>query len=61
MGEQYLTTAEAALILRRSVPQVRAYVRAGSLPSVRLAEEGRILIPRAALDKLLEHKEQHRA
>jgi excisionase family DNA binding protein len=50
-----LTISEAAQELGMSESKVRQWVRTGTLPSVQLSGHGgRILIPRAALERILE-------
>jgi excisionase family DNA binding protein len=50
----YLTPEEAAEALNIHVQTLRAYVRTGKLPALRLAGERAIRIRRADLDKVLE-------
>jgi len=50
----YLTPKEAARALAIHVQTLRAYVRSGKLPALRLAGERAIRIRRADLDKVLE-------
>jgi excisionase family DNA binding protein len=50
----YLSPEEAAEALGVHVQTLRAYVRSGKLPALRLAGERAIRIRRADLDKLLE-------
>jgi excisionase family DNA binding protein len=50
----YLTPEEAAAALSIHVQTLRAYVRSGKLPALRLAGERAIRIRRADLDKVLE-------
>jgi len=46
-----LTVAEAAKLLRLSKNSVYAAVKTGDIPSIKIGK--RVLIPRAALEKLL--------
>ena len=46
---EYLSVAEAANLLRLSEPTIYRRVWDGSLPVVRLSENGAIRIPRSAL------------
>jgi excisionase family DNA binding protein len=54
MAWDYLTPEEAAEALNIHVQTLRAYVRSGKVPALRLAGERAIRIRRADLDKLLE-------
>ena len=53
-GRDYLTAEEAAEALSIHVQTLRAYVRSGKLPAMRLAGERAIRIRRADLSKVLE-------
>ncbi len=47
---EYLSVTEAASLLRLSEPTIYRRVQDGSLPVVRLSENGAIRIPRSALE-----------
>ena len=53
-GHDYLTPEEAAECLSIHVQTLRAYVRSGKLPALRLAGERAIRIRRADLDRIFE-------
>jgi excisionase family DNA binding protein len=53
-ARDYLTPEEAAAALAIHVQTLRAYVRSGKLPALRLAGERAIRIRRGDLDKVLE-------
>jgi len=53
-GRDYFTPEEAAEALGIHVQTLRAYVRSGKMPALRLAGERSIRIRRADLDKVLE-------
>ncbi|MEW6573479.1 MAG: helix-turn-helix domain-containing protein [Bacillota bacterium] len=53
------TVQEAKEVVGLSQTKIRRMVRDGALPAVRCGK--RVLIPRAALEKLLQHGTDHRA
>lgn len=61
LGDQYLTTREAATMLRVTPRTIRRMVTAGRLIAYRRGPNGGLLISARSMGALLENSEWHRA